>query len=191
MLYNSPKKTSDGRYYLKITTDDGNRAMVQLNDTVLETKFSDNDNVTLTLSDKSCDKINAINLENHERALTSSKEWFGKELTQKTLQAAYTPSLNDNTLNVGKATINSRLVTTCYTHDKESVDLDSLDANVNCDVMVEFSGLWFAKKTFGPIFRLAQIRLKAPLKKKYPDEYLFADDEESAESSGENDEDYI
>ena len=193
MLYSSPKKIPDGRYYLKVTTDEGNRLMLQLNDTTLVTKFSEGDNVTLSLSDTAQEKVDAVNSENLAQAETNSKEWFGKTVSGKTLQAAHTTNINENVMNVGKATVNKNVVTKCYNHRKELVDLDTLDENTVCDVMVELSGLWFAKKTFGPIWRIAQIRLKAPPRKKYPDEYLFADedDNEGEESSEENDEDYI
>ncbi len=193
MLYTTPKKIPDGRYYLKVSTDEGNRVMLQLNNTTLDTKFSSEENVTLSLSEDGQRRIEAVNEANLEQAGKNSQEWFGKSVTEKTLQAAYTTNLTGNVMNVGKATVNKTVVTKCYNHKKETVDLDELDENVLCDVMVELSGLWFAKKTFGPIWRIAQIRLKAPPKKKYPDEYLFADEdhENSEESSEENDEDYI
>lgn len=193
MLYNTPKKIPDGRYYLKVSTDEGARVMLQLNNTTLDTKFSDEENVTLSLSEEGQARVEAVNEANLVQAGENSQEWFGKTVTDKTLQAAYTTNLTGNVMNVGKATVNKTVVTKCYDHKKMTVDLDQLDANITCDVMVELSGLWFAKKTFGPIWRIAQIRLKAPPKKKYPDEYLFADEEnnENEESSEENDEDYI
>ena len=192
MIYGSPKKLPDGRYYLKVQTDEGNRCMVQLNNTTLLTKFSEGDDVTLSLTDKSIEKIITINNHNLEAAKENSQEWFGKEVSEKTLETAYTPSLSEDTMIVGKATVNKNVVTKCYDHEKNSVDLDTVDEGVKCDVMIEFSGLWFMKKTFGPIWRMAQMRLKAPPKKIYPDEYLFADsDDEHSNTPEENDEDYI
>lgn len=192
MIYGSPKKLPDGRYYLKVQTDESNRCMVQLNNTTLLTGFSDGENVTLSLTEKSLDKIKAINTHNLDSAKENSQEWFGKDVSEKTLETAYTPSLSDGTMIVGKATVNKNVVTKCYDHEKNSVDFDTVEEGVKCDVMVEFSGLWFMKKTFGPIWRIAQMRLKAPPKKIYPDEYLFADsDDEPSNTPEENDEDYI
>ena len=189
MIYDTPKKLPDGRYYLKVQTDEGNRCMVQLNNSTLVTKFSEGDDVTISLSSKGIDKIQTINEHNLEAAKERSKDWFGKELQEKTLLTAYTPNVNGDTMNASKATVKKQVVTRCFDHEKNSVDLDTLEEGVACDVMVEFSGLWFMKKTFGPIWRIAQIRLKAPPKKYYPDEYLFADSEDDAPE--ENDEDYI
>ena len=192
MIYGQPKKLPDGRYYLKVSTDDGNRCMLQLNNTTLLTKFSESENVTLSLNDKSLAKIQAVNAQNLESAKENGESWFGKQVSEKTLEAAYSPNVKDNTIITSKATVNKNVVTKCYDHEKNPVDLDNLDENMKCDVIVEFSGLWFMKKTFGPIWRIAQIRLKAPPKKVYPDDYLFNDSED--EDSGapeENDEDYI
>ena len=190
MIYGQPKKLPDGRYYLKVSTDEGNRCMVQLNNTTLVTKFSEGDSVTLVLSEKGLSKINAINSNNLQEAKNNTKEWFGKEVAEKTLEAAYTPNVTENTMNVNKATVNKNVVTKCYDHDKSPMDVEDLEENVQCDVMVEFSGLWFLKKTYGPIWRLAQVRRKAPPKKSYPDEYLFEDSEDDHQPE-DDDEDYI
>lgn len=194
MIYGSPKKLPDGRYYLKVQTDEGNRCMLQLNNTTLLTKFSDGENMTLSLNNKSLEKLQAVNEHNLTAAKENSQVWFGKDVSEKTLETAYTPSLNaqDGTMIVGKATVNKNVVTKCYDHEKNTVDLDTVNEDVKCDVMVEFSGLWFMKKTFGPIWRIAQMRLKAPERKIYPDEYLFNDsDDELSNTPEENDEDYI
>jgi len=190
MIYGAPKKLNDGRYYLKVTNDENSRVMLQLNGTTLVTKFSEGDSVTLSLSAKGQATVDAVNDQNIKEAIEQSAEWFGKTLTEKTLQAAYTSNVKDAIINVNKATVGKSVVTKCFNHEKEPVDLDTLDENTKCDVMVEFAGLWFAKKTFGPIWRLAQVRLKAPPKKLYPDEYLFGDAEEDS-GPEEVDEDYI
>lgn len=189
MFYDTPKKLPDGRYYLKVQTDEGNRCMIQLNNSTLLTKFSESDEVTISLSSKGIDKLQDMNDHNLQAAKENSKEWFGKELQEKTLSSAYTPNVKGDSMNTGKATVKKQIVTKCFDHDKNPIDLDTLDEGVMCDVMVEFSGLWFMKKTFGPIWRIAQIRLKAPPKKNYPDEYLFDDSED--DTPEENDEDYI
>jgi hypothetical protein len=191
MIYGEPKKLPDGRYYLKVSTDDGNRCMVQLNNTNLLTKFSESENVTLSLTDKSLEKIQAINTENITQAKENSELWFGRKVSDKTIDAAYTPNVKDNTLISSKATVNKNVVTRCYDHEKNLINLEDLNEDVKCDVIIEFSGLWFMKKTFGPIWRLAQIRLKAPPKKLYPDDYLFAESDDDSNSPEENDEDYI
>ena len=59
---------------------------------------------------------------------------------------------------------------------------------MNCSVVVEFSGLWFAKKAFGPTYNIVQVKLHPepepePEKdennfdESYPEDYMFEDRE--------------
>jgi hypothetical protein len=44
-------------------------------------------------------------------------------------------------------------------------------------VVLELSGLWFLKKSFGPIWRILQVRVRAPPKTpELPKDYLFSDE---------------
>jgi hypothetical protein len=45
-----------------------------------------------------------------------------------------------------------------------------------CSVIVEFAGLWFAKKAFGPRWNLVQVKKRQPEEKfdeSYPEDYMF------------------
>lgn len=187
MLYGTPKKIPDGRYYLKCTGDDEKtRVMVQLNNVTL---FTEDDN-TVVVEMNNTDKIDSIDTQNLEAAKTNSEAWFGKTLNEKTLETAYTSSVTNGRMNVTKATVAGKVVTKVYNYDRTIMDNDELPTDTKCDVILEFAGLWFMKKTYGPIWRLAQVKLKSPPKKMYPDECLF-DDQEDEEIPGEQDEDYI
>ena len=189
MKYGQPKKLPDGRYYLKTTTDEDKPYTIQLNNSTLVTKFSDSDEVTISLSEKGIEKINEINTKNLAAAKEHSVEWFVKSVSEKTLEAAHTTNVNGSTMNAGKVTVNKNVVTRCYNHTKDQIDPETVQEDVQCDIILELSGLWFMKKTFGPIWRIAQLRLKAPKKKLYTEEFMFVDSDEDAPE--ENDEDYI
>ncbi len=191
MKYGAPKKLPDGRYFLKVTSDAGDRVMVQLNRVHLLTTFTESDDVTMKLSQSAVDKVAAIDAENIAAAKANCVEWFGKTLADQTLEAAYAKSSQDLTMNTSKARVGSQVVTKVFSHDKNILDTDSLVIDTECDVVLEFSGIWFMKKTFGPIWRIAQVRLLAPPKKLYPDEYLFQDEDSEVATQEENDEDYL
>ena len=191
MNYGSPKKIPDGRYYLKVTDEaTGGRVMVQLNKIRLLTTFTDSDDVTLELNPAASAKISEVDSLNISAAKANCQEWFGKSLADQTLEAAYTKSIQDLTMNTTKAKVGSQVVTKTFSHDRSIVDTNQLVIGTECDVILEFSGIWFMKKTFGPIWRVAQVRLLAPPKKLYPDDYLFQDASEENEIA-ETDEDYI
>jgi hypothetical protein len=186
--YGTPKKIPDGRYYLKVDQGTGgSRVMVQLNKVRLLTTFTESDDVTIELNPAALEKIAEVDAQNIAAAKANCQEWFGKVLADQTLEAAYTKSTKELTMNTSKAKVGSQVVTKTFSHDKNIIDTNQLVIGTECDVILEFSGIWFMKKTFGPIWRIAQVRLLAPPKKVYPDEYLFQDAEEPAET----DEDYI
>lgn len=189
MDYGTPKKLPDGRYYLKVANSNGSRVMIQLNKVKLLTKFDESDEVTLELSSAGVDKITTIDSDNLESAKLNCVSWFGKQMADETLNAAYSKSIQDTRMNVSKASVKGQVVTKIYSHDKNMIESNLLDVGQECDIMLEFSGIWFMKKTFGSIWRIAQVRLTAPPKKVYPDEYLFQDDEAVAED--EVDDDYM
>jgi hypothetical protein len=79
-------------------------------------------------------------------------------------------------------------MTKAYSHDKTEMNPDDLEEDTKCDVVVEYSGMWFLKKSFGPIWRLVQVRRRAPPKKHYTDDYLFEDDQANESPSSDEDE---
>lgn len=182
--YQEPKKTSDGRYYVKASRDDSTRIMVQLNNCVLS------EGGTLQVSEGQWSKIGDIDSQNLQAANEHSETWFGKKVQEKTLEAAYVKSLVEGNMNTSKATVGGKVMTKYFDHTKTLITEEDV-VDKPCDVILEFSGLWFMKKTFGPIWRLAQVRLKAPPKKLYPDEYLFDDQADEGPQEEEADEDYI
>jgi len=196
MKFYQPKKTQDGRYYLKVSNDDDSRVLVQLNNVKLATKFSESEQVTLVLSDVNKSKVKAIDDTCVSQAEQSSQEWFGKVLSSATLTSAYNGLGDKDTLNVSKATVKGKMVTNIFDHERNVIDQESIGEDVSCDTILEFAGIWFMKKTYGPIWRLAQVKVRPLPKKKspvYPKEYLFVDEEVESESDQEveDDSDFI
>lgn len=172
MNYGTPKKLVDGRYFLKITDGNSGRVILQMNKVTFLTKFDDLDDVTIKLSEESVSKIVGIDQENLAAAKINCTEWFGKQMIEQTLDTAYTKSIQDTSMNVGKLP-NVKV----YNHDKTIMDSSELVGGETCDIMLELSGIWFMKKTFGSVWRIVQVRLTKPPKKVYTDEYLFQDTE--------------
>jgi len=162
--------------------------MVQLNGVSIVSKFDDGDTVTIEIPDQS--PVSDIDSQNITAATDNCEAWFEREVPKKTLETAYTSSLKDSTMNVSKATVNGKVVTRIYDSTRAPVDPCDVGEMQKCDVILEYSGLWFAKKTFGPIWRIAQVRIRAKPKSVYPDEYLFQGDD-SDQGENETDADFM
>ena len=171
MLYNAPAKGDDGLYFVKALNDTKRKCLVQLN----KVKVADisGDVVLDLVSDANIQKIGDIDALNLEAAQENCETWFGKQLSEKVIQGAYTPSVSD-----GQITGECIEATKVFSAQQESIDLEHMQSGKTCDVILEFAGLWFAKKSFGSSWNVVQVRVHPdPILDTYPEEYAFVDEE--------------
>jgi hypothetical protein len=165
MEYGTPSKIPDGRYFLKVTKN-GGKVFHQVNNVKF---FTDN----IVPSDTSL--FSQIDDEILAQAKASKVAWFGKEISDETVTSAYQKSINlAGELPASFATIRGEIVTTCYDTQKNAVDLSSVSAGSPVDVLLELIGLVFTKRTFEPVWKMIQVRVKS--QPRFPREYLFSDD---------------
>lgn len=192
MEYSQPVKIPDGRYYIKVTKG-GERVFYQLNKLkLMDESLTSTKNLTFALPEMACDILSAVEDELMSQAIASKMEWFGKDIASETISKAYQSALEGATFQAPLATVNGQNVVVAYDSRKEAVQLDQVQKDAVIDVLVELSGLWFLKKSFGPIFRIAQIRVpnQAPTRKTFPTQYLFDDAQDEVEES-ESPNDYL
>lgn len=171
MLYsNEPTQSDDGTYFVKATTNEKRKKFVQLNQAVV-VDAADVADVSLQLTSSGVDKILDVDEENIQAAVDNSEAWFGKQMTDAQIRRAYQASAPGDVLGCDIIP-----ATKIFNADLEITGIDALTEDRRCKVIVEFSGLWFAKKTFGPIWNLVQVKLFAdPIVDDYPEGYAFED----------------
>jgi hypothetical protein len=172
MIFDTLTKGDDGLRYVKVRNDTKRKVFVQLNGV----KISDiSGDVSIDLvSEANADKIRAIDLGNISAAHENAADWFGKRLSEDVIKGAYTHSAPSDSMSCERLD-----VTKVFNSQQETVDFETLQKDKSCDVILEFSELWFAKKTFGCTWNLVQVRLHPePIVDTYPDEYAFVDDDQ-------------
>jgi hypothetical protein len=168
MEFGSPQKLPDGRYFLKITGQ-----MIQLNNVKVQEGLS-SPSVTIEVAE---DKFSAVDEAIIEEAKKSKVTWFGRELSDETIQGAYQGSITDGCLNASLARLKGETVTKAFNSQKEPIELSAVEAGSQCDLFVELSGLWFLKKSFGPVWRIIQARVRGAARPpSFPTQYMFEDD---------------
>jgi hypothetical protein len=173
MEYGTPQKLpADGRYFLKISG-----ARHQVNGLVIQDALTSKAVNFKTDSDI----FSKIDAEILAQAKQSKQEWFGKELSDETIQNAYQESVTDGVLGASLVTVKGQVMTVAYDTRKNPVELQDVKPDTLCDVVLELSGLWFLKKSFGPIWRAVQVRVRAAPKAVEPKEYLFSDEVDDPE----------
>lgn len=177
MEYGKPSKLQDGRYFLRVTTKgDGSRVLKQINCVEIQEahclKISGDPNLLREYDDD----ILAT-------AEKNSEEWFGKKFDTDALKKAFDSSVNTGLLEAPFAKRGGTVATRVFDCDRNEVSPDVLVPGTKCDVVVELVGLWFLKKSFGPVWRLIQARLKK--ESTFPSKYMFSD-----ETADETDDEY-
>lgn len=165
-MFTVPKKGSDGRYFVKPL----GRKLIQVNRiTILP------DHIIVLDDPKSVEMVQEIDAVNLSQAAENCESWFQRKVAPKTLEAAYKKSLSD-----GLMIMEPEEKTRIYTHAKELHEDQNLASFENqvVDAVLEFAGIWFSKKNFGPSWKLVQLRLKRPPKPPKPEDgYLFVEED--------------
>lgn len=183
MDYGKPVKIPDGRYYLKVSKG-GQRVFFQLNK--VDVSSFESKNLTLKLDPNQHFTVHKYQAEIVEKAVQSSEEWFGRVIPQETIQKAFQSALGpESQFDVSLATVNGEVCTSFFGADRQPKARNSEWSKV--DLLVELCGVWFLKKSFGPIFKIVQVKDTKSVQKRYPTEYLFQDEPEPDE----NPDDYL
>lgn len=166
MEYGKPTKLQDGRYFVKITQNDGSRVLKQINNTEVH--------------ESQCFKVD-VNLSEFDdqiisQAEVSSEEWFGKKVELDALKKAFDSSVSSGLIEAPFARRGSHIVTKVFDSDRNEISPDVLTVGTRCDIVVELCGIWFLKKSFGPVWRLVQARLKK--QSTFPQKYMFEGDDD-------------
>ena len=172
MLYNATAKGEDGLYFVKALNDSKRKCLVQLN----KVKIADiSGDIVIDLeTETNTSKIQVIDTDNLAAAVENAETWFGKKLTEKVVEGAYTSSITD-----GQITGERIEVLKVFNAEQEEVDFENLQPGKTCDVILEFAGLWFAKKSFGSSWNVVQVRVHPdPILDTYPDGFAFVDDDQ-------------
>jgi hypothetical protein len=172
MIYDTITKGDDGLYHVHAFTDEHKRCFIRLDNVVITDATDD-----ITFDVNASTAIDEIHEGNIQNAIENGESWFGKKVSEKTIRSAY---IRDEAL-----TAECIEQTKIFGSDKELLDKDALVVDSKCSVILEFHGMWFAKKAFGPAWNVVQVKIENPesvpvqetFDKTYPEEYMFGDDQ--------------
>ena len=171
MEYGKPQKLPDGRYFLKIS---GQRH--QVNGVVAQDGLASK-SINFKIEDQAV--FDTIDAELLAKAKESKVEWFGKELSDETITNAFQESVTDGVLGASLVSIKGQVATLAFDRQKNPLALEDVAAGSQCDALFELAGLWFLKKSFGPIWRVVQVRVRTGAQApNFPKECLFTDEVE-------------
>lgn len=179
MLYEAPVRDDEGYYFVRAKTDENKKCLIQLNNIMVQ---NSEESISLRIAGKRhSKKIDPIDEENIKNAVEKSTEWFKKQISEETLKKLYVSSVDENILSVDKIKASK-----IFNADNELIDFTELSEEKKCNTLVEFAGIWFAKKSFGPIWNIVQVKVlpepkkelepEFPAEPEYPEEYALNDE---------------
>jgi hypothetical protein len=176
-VYSEPNKLPDGRYFVRITKSDDSRIFEQINKAeVLSEAYCYR--VPKTASLAKYDEI-IIN-----QAIKSSEAWFSKQVEEGVLRGVYESSISeDGVIEAPFTKIKGSVITLAFNADKERVELSTVAPGTQWDMLIELVGIWFLKKTFGPVWRVIQMRHSKVSTNAVPTKYMFTDDDHQEEDN--------
>lgn len=153
MEFQAPVKLPDGRYFAKVV---GNESLSIMNVVVNDPASDD-----ITLKIKNADKILEYDAKCIEAAVANSESWFSKKITEDVIQTYYQSSYDSDTQELEVQSVlnkNGKPAVAFFSESKELIE--GIESGTNCNVLVQLDGLWFLRKTFGPVWRLVQARVR-------------------------------
>jgi len=149
MIYGkTPSKGEDGLYHVKAMTDGGKRCYVHVKNVVV----TDDTDAELTFDLSGAvgvENVEAIHANNIDAANENSVAWFTKQLPKKTISKLY---IKQDTLSADKIS-----ATKVFGANRERLTEVPNLVGSKCSIMLEYAGLWFARKKFGPQWNLVQV----------------------------------
>ena len=150
MQYAVPTKLQDGRYYASL----------------VEPFYLTLNNVTIgdvngeMVVNGAGPKVIDVDLTIISDAMVNSVSWFGKEIQRDTIANYYQSAVEDNRLTVTPSTNAKGKVNMSFFGESKDV-LDSVPGpDTVCNVLVQLDGVWFLRRSFGPVWKLVQGRVK-------------------------------
>lgn len=173
MIYSTPIKGEDGLYHVRAYTDDRKRYFVRVDGSKI-VDLTDDD---MTFDVDASESIDTLHDMNIAHAVENAEAWFGKKISEKTIRSSY---IRDETITADRIE-----QTKFFGADRVPIDYGQLQSDMMCSVILEFEGLWFAKKAFGPAWNVVQVKTydqescdaQEKFDETYPEDYMFEDDE--------------
>ncbi len=156
MEFSDPVKLSDGRYFVKTTTDGGPLYVSLKNVIVFD---PESDEISMKIDTADVDIVKEWDGKCVASAVENSVKWFHKEISADVISSYFQSSLDGQVLDVQPSMNAKGKVATVY-FDTAKNQIQKIEPNTNASVLLQLDGLWFLRKTFGPVWRVVQVKVR-------------------------------
>ena len=150
ITFSSPAKHGNG--YLVRAHEDENPVWVKIDKARLSV-------ADWILHEVDSPRLSEIDTLIKDSAKENKKEWFGRELADSTLDRAFNASVDKNGLVEVRCAKDGPVM---YGPGNTEVSMDSFNPDEPCSVLLQFVGIWFLQKSYGPLYKLVQVKQSPP-----------------------------
>lgn len=161
VVYEDPVRLQDGRYFVKASTPDNTPVYVSVNNSTVNTPlpWDQSTDIPVLVSEADISTIQKWDSMFMADAVVNSTKWFQREFTEDVITSYYQSALEGNTLET-QPSVNqkSRVNVAFFTSTNELSK--TFDAGSQCRLLIQFDGLWFLRKSFGPVWKITQVKTR-------------------------------
>lgn len=174
--YGDPVKLQDGRYFVKATTNDS-PVFVTVNNARSTTPlpWAPDTDIVLSLSGADVETLKQWDATFVKDATENSAKWFQRDIGEDVISSYYQSALDESTVEV-QADLDKKGRVQVNFFDHANNIVDQFDGQ--CRMLLKFDGLWFLRKTFGPVWKVVQCKMR---KVSAPVKCLIQDDDEDSD----------
>lgn len=165
---NEPVKLADGRYFAKIVTPDSPLYVSVFKAEIID---SANDDIRIKIP---TDSIQGWDEKIITEAVKNSEKWFKKAIAQEVLATYYQSSIDSDILEA-EPVLDAKGKPSVAYFDTNKELIPNVENNTPCNILLQLDGIWFLRKSFGPVWRLVQVKVRKTLE---PVKCLLVDDDE-------------
>jgi Family of unknown function (DUF5871) len=154
--YGSPTKLQDGRYFVSTSASTG-PVYVQ----AMGATFNPSDDEwSVQVIDETA--FSSLDTQLVQDAAKNSVSWFGKEFSKEVIAGYYQSSVDDGAISALPFTNAKGRVSVGYFSEAKD-PISSVEAGTTCNILLQLDGLWFLKRSFGPVWKVVQVRVRRPV----------------------------
>jgi hypothetical protein len=161
VVYEDPVRLQDGRYFVKASTSDNKPVYVSINNSIINTQapWDQSTDIPIVLSDADVANIQKWDSMFMADAVTNSTKWFQREFTEDVITSYYQSALEGSTLETQPSVNSKGRVNVAFFLFNNDIT-KNFEAGSQCRLLIQFDGLWFLRKSFGPVWKITQVKMR-------------------------------
>ncbi len=161
IVYEDPVRLQDGRYFVKASTSDKTPVYVSIANSTINTPvpWDQSTDIPISVSEADISTIQKWDAMFMADAVVNSTKWFQREFTEDVITSYYQSALEGSTLETQPSVNSKGRVNVAFFLFNNDIT-KNFEPGSQCRLLLQFDGLWFLRKSFGPVWKITQVKTR-------------------------------